>query len=63
MVKSNNRFIQEFWIFKKIIWKYAANLQDNTYAQALFQYGTLLKSYFRMGVLLKFTAYFQKTVL
>ena len=38
---------------KKVFWKYAANLQENTHAEMRFQQSckvTLLKSYFDMDV-------------
>ena len=39
---------------KKVFWKYAASLRENTHAEAWFQKSckaTLLKSYFGMSVL------------
>ena len=36
--------------YKKVFWKYAANLQENTYAEVCL--ATLLKSHFGIGVLL-----------
>ena len=41
--------------YKKMLWKYAANVQENTLSEVRFQEGcqaTLLKSHFGMGVLL-----------
>ena len=40
---------------EKVLWKYAANLQENTHAEVQFQrscFATLLKSHFGMSVLL-----------
>ena len=36
--------------YKKVLWKYAAYLQENIYAEVRFE--TLLKWHFSMGVLL-----------
>ena len=41
--------------YKKALWKYAANVQENTLSEVRFQEScraTLLKSHFGMGVLL-----------
>ena len=48
---------------KKIFWKYAVNLQENTHAEVWFQYScfaTLLKSHFGMGILLKICCIFSE---
>ena len=50
----NRRAIQRYFQ-EKVFWKYAATLQENTNAEVQFQqsyFATLLKSHFRMGVLL-----------
>ena len=41
--------------YKKVFWRYAENLQENTHTEVQYQqscFATLLKSHFRMGVLL-----------
>ena len=48
------------WSYKRLFWKYAADLKEITHTEVWFQYScfaTLLKSHFRMGA--KFAAYFQ----
>ena len=48
----------------KVFWKYAAKLQENTYAEVRFQLSckaTLLKTHFGMVFSCKFAAYFQNT--
>ena len=45
---------------KKVFWKYAANLLENTHEEVQFQ-AILLKSHFGMGVLLQICCIFLRT--
>ena len=51
MVKQNvSEAATQTCSLEKLLWKYAANLQENTQAEVWF--AALLKSHFGMGVLL-----------
>ena len=52
--------------YKMVFRKFATSLQEDTHAEVRFQYScktTILKSHFDMGVLCKFIANFQNTIL
>ena len=59
MMKQSEAILQR-GSYERVLWKYVANLQENTHIEVQFQ---LLKSHFSIGVLLQIYSAFSKNLL